>query len=369
MYTDVLQQVTPDIIPPRPSTALGEPHISIENFKTIGSYSWQRTASKPTILVPGAPRIWTEPSLPLQVPADVNNPTIDKREYRLAKMYLLPIMLAVPQTFEWPSVDILTDRWALRRLLGWAGGGGREDFRIDIDLAGADTLILSPPIGTPIRMDPRSVGVGFEHATTTAPPGEENSVPGQYHRVAAYDMGGLHCVVRFEVDASLQATEPNSGHSASRTLEILKTPLLDAFYDDIACITPAEDLIELKTKSLRQDGGGHLGPWGPRYEQMFLGQIPALYLGIHQGGIFHDISKYSKEELAMAHEEQSQPGLRKMVDALVDVRGLVKRRVLEGHGTTFSLICVQKELKLYKRRGEGVLPDEFLAYFSVGVFT
>ncbi len=70
----------------------------------------------------------------------------------------------------WPTVDIVTDRNGLRKLLRWLNPSpGREvrDFRIDVQLVGTKTLVLGrwegrsrePPTG-------RTYGIGFENATT-----------------------------------------------------------------------------------------------------------------------------------------------------------------------------------------------------------
>ena len=70
---------------------------------------------------------------------------------------------------DWPEVDVITDRNGLRKLLRWLNPSeGREvrDFRIDVELIGAKTIVLTrwegrtrePPTG-------KSYGFSFEAAT------------------------------------------------------------------------------------------------------------------------------------------------------------------------------------------------------------
>ena len=44
---------------------------------------------------------------------------------------------------DWPSVDFITDRNALRKLLRWGSGVSGKDFRIDLELAGERTVFLN----------------------------------------------------------------------------------------------------------------------------------------------------------------------------------------------------------------------------------
>ena len=93
---------------------------------------------------------------------------------------------------DWPTVDIITDRNGLRKLLRWLSPSvGREvrDFRIDVDLIGTKTIMLSrwedrmhnPP-------NARSYGFAFEAATTRPAPG---CPPSGHYRAITY-VGCFH---------------------------------------------------------------------------------------------------------------------------------------------------------------------------------
>jgi hypothetical protein len=97
---------------------------------------------------------------------------------------------------DWPNVDVITDRNGLRKLLRWLSPSpGREvrDFRIDVNLVGTKTILMTrwegrtrePPTG-------RSFGFGFEAAVTRAAPG--CTISG-HHRAITY-VRALPCIGR-----------------------------------------------------------------------------------------------------------------------------------------------------------------------------
>ena len=119
---------------------------------------------------------------------------------RLPEYPMLPVFVAADAIHgpkeaavlvDWPTVDVVTGRNSLRKLLRWLSPSSQRkvrDFRIDVQLVGIKTLVLGrwegseyePPTG-------RVYGYGFEGATTRAAPGCPPS--GQHrghHRVIAY---------------------------------------------------------------------------------------------------------------------------------------------------------------------------------------
>jgi hypothetical protein len=210
--------------------AAGEP--SITDVQCVGSYNWVE-AKAPTIVVPGtqraillavppvdlnnadtatgSPGIWKNPVLPLVIPRDIDlragQPVyVDQNGHRFPSAPLVPLFAAadaladdgVTEQVDWSSVDIVTDRNGLRKLLRWATASEKlRDFRIDVQLAGTMTIILN-------RWEPRSVdhphpavyGYSFEHNTTRTPPGCEGSTG--HHRIIRYV-----CLVHVTVESLL----------------------------------------------------------------------------------------------------------------------------------------------------------------------
>ena len=192
--------------PPRPS-ALED--LPIENVQYVASYNWVDT-EQPTIVVPGtsfpfhperhrshtragSPAIWTGRSVPFTLQPDSGSHFVDQNGARMSEYPMLPLFAAADAIHEnkepvdWPAVDVVTDRNGLRKLLRWLNPSpGREvrDFRIDVELVGAKTVVLNrwegrtrePPTG-------KTYGFAFEAATGRAAPGCPSS---GHHRAISY---------------------------------------------------------------------------------------------------------------------------------------------------------------------------------------
>lgn len=85
----------------------------------------------------------------------------------------------------WSTVDIVTDRNNLRKLLSWVEGSN-DDFRIDVQLGGTRTLLLQ-------RWEPKTTedgrqgyGATFERTVTRPAPGCERGTLSGHHRVIKY---------------------------------------------------------------------------------------------------------------------------------------------------------------------------------------
>lgn len=91
--------------------------------------------------------------------------------------------------FDWSSVDFVTDRNGLRKLLKWidaAPGDPPRDFRIDLQLAGSKTVLMNrwEQITKEQPQTRRSYGFNFEESTTVPSPGCERGTG--HHRIITY---------------------------------------------------------------------------------------------------------------------------------------------------------------------------------------
>jgi hypothetical protein len=110
---------------------------------------------------------------------------------------LLPLITAVNKVaegkekkFDWKSVDFLTDRNGLRKLMRWIGGSDVRDFRIDLQLAGEKTVLFNRwEKRTREAFSGRTFGFSFEKASTEPAPGCRDSTG--HHRIITYV--GLNC--------------------------------------------------------------------------------------------------------------------------------------------------------------------------------
>ena len=141
----------------------------------------------------GSPKIWANKQLPISVPPDGGKNFIDQNWHHMKKFTLLPPIRAVQyltdqgdtRKFDWPSVDFVTDRARLRMLHAWATGRSNR-WRIDTQLAGAGTVLMSgcAPVTKKTSGQSTSYGFNFENASTNPAPGLENA-HGHY-RIVTY---------------------------------------------------------------------------------------------------------------------------------------------------------------------------------------
>ncbi|KIY65405.1 hypothetical protein CYLTODRAFT_424363 [Cylindrobasidium torrendii FP15055 ss-10] len=341
------------LFPVPPKSIPSAETISITDLRCIGSYNWQES-EQPTMIVPGSPRIWNESSSLPTVAASTKDHVLDENRLHLPATPLLPIFLAVSPTFDWPSVDIITDRNNLQKLFSWVQGRAMK-FRIDVERAGdSDTVLLTrwEEQVTVSAPEGANYGEGFQRAATTTAPGCESAAMG-YHRIVSYNLGGVCLVVRSRVEACLPGA-PEDGASESFPPSDYAEPILNVVH--AGCNPPESSLIELVTKKKKGNGG-----WRQRYEKMFFGQTAAIYIAYHDDGKFKSVTKKTKAQLAY-HEEKMQPELQQLRQALVRIQSLAK----EHAGGAFSLVKEDdKDMKVYKReRGwEPCLPQRYMDVF------
>jgi hypothetical protein len=100
---------------------------------------------------------------------------------------LLPLFVAVKEQtpgFDWGSVDIVTDRNGLRKLLRWVDGDSKP-FRIDLELAGSKTVLMRRwEARYQEQMSGYTFGFAFEKKMTEESEGCEGS--SGHHRIVTY---------------------------------------------------------------------------------------------------------------------------------------------------------------------------------------
>jgi hypothetical protein len=106
---------------------------------------------------------------------------------------LLPLITAVDKiaeeeykpSFDWASVDFVTDRNGLRKLLRWIDGTATKSFRIDMQLAGTHSVLLNRwERRTREELSGFTYGFNFEKASTKVTTGCEESTG--HHRIVKY---------------------------------------------------------------------------------------------------------------------------------------------------------------------------------------
>jgi len=306
--------------------------------------------------------------MPMTVPLDSGEDFIDQNGHRMEDYTLLPLIRVVQdltdrgitQKFDWPSVDFVTDRGRLRKLLWWTTGRSGH-WRIDTQLAGANTVLLTGP---QVTRGARGQGVShefsFKEASTYPAPGLGNE-PG-HHRIVVYvrafclgfesidpqsyqNFDGLRMVVRFEVDACLP-------------------------YDAVSSIPPSNNpIVGRRSTKGNPFPGSDLDPPVVKIIRGGSSQVPQTHLiEIHEHKKRNvkwstSVEKFTLGQSELADIDKSeQVGFKKLRKLLGDIRTLVLK-----HGPMrISLVCVGKKLSAYRiPEGESCLPKDALDLFEV----
>ncbi|KAH8993066.1 hypothetical protein EDB86DRAFT_2930349 [Lactarius hatsudake] len=393
---------------PAPPHRTAPEYFPIDNVKYVASYNWV-DAEKPTMVVPGSPAIWTGRAVPFTLQPDDGYIYFEQKNAQLVQYPMLPLFAAadaihdqeaVPPV-DWPTVDVITDRNALRKLLRWldpSPGKAVRDFRIDVQLVGTKTLVLrrweSPTDGGHTN---RSYGHAFMAEMTRAAPDCPSS---GHYRVVAYDMCNMKMIVRFGVDACLSSPDSSVATTSTDDSNLADAPssvIAQTPTSTTSTVSPAIDIVRAGTQ-VPQDALVEVVSrsvfyldqldWNELYPQMALSQTPSLRLGVHERGEF-------KEELGarVGTETTRQSGTQRGADVqdlsaqrqetavqFVRLAGLLqdvqKVAIERGPGPEggFSLVCENGKLYVYARKLDGdvdgknpsgsCLPPEVAARFE-----
>lgn len=398
---------------PTPTRPVAPENFPIDNVEYVASYNWIE-AEKPTIVVPGSPAIWTGRAVPFTLQPDNASVYVDQNSAQLSQYPMLPLFAAAdalhgqeaaPPPVDWPTVDIITDRNGLRKLLRWLNPSpGREvrDFRIDVQLVGTKTLVLSRwESPTHETHTGRSYGHAFEETMTRAALDCPSSV---HQRAITYDMFNVKMVVRFGVDACLPSPDSSAATKsddrddladALSSVNIQQTSASKTTSTTIDIVragtqVPQDTLVEMVSRSVY-----YLDQldWNELYPQLALSQTPMLRMGVHERGEFTELREWQLEgpggrvgagttrrwgtqmganvlDLSAQRRETAVQIVR-LAKVLQDVQKLAIARG-PGPAGSFSLVCEDGKLRVYARRSDGegksvtgsCLPPEVVARFE-----
>ncbi|KAI0088709.1 hypothetical protein BDY19DRAFT_890744 [Irpex rosettiformis] len=380
-----------------PSTAnVGD--IEAKDVQYLASYTWT-DAKQPTMIVPGSPRVWRNRPLPYTVPPDTGVTYAYSNSVKIPSSPLLPLFRAIDHIessessstkLDWSSVDFITDRNNLRKLLSWIEhkekGGRIDEFRIDLQLCGVGTVLMQ-------RWEPHAVydarnsgyGDSFEKESTSPGPDCEKGIITGHSRIISYVIHGMKIVVRCEVDACIDlekdedsqslSIETRGSNNTSPPKAVSADDLADALSSlsvtssstpqdvkivDGGAVVPQSSLVKIKTRSMRNV---ETFDWSAAYLQLFLGQTYNLYLGVHQRGTFNEVREVNLEtpEFQEAAKDM-QPVLKKLGRLLDEILYIA---IEYGHKGRLSVVCRAGQLKVYERKDEAsFLPKDVLARFE-----
>jgi len=360
--------------------SIAHPTAAVENVVPIASYSWldERT---PTIAVPSSPSVWAERALPLQCKPDTAVQYINQNAFRCPDSPLTPLVESVRNwapEFDFSTIDIVTDRNNLRKLIGWAQGS-KDEFRIDLQRAGDGTVLFSRWQAKTREPPQRSYAHEFEKSMTR----NQGGNPGEnHHRIVTYDFAGLNLLVRFEVDACYPSTD-DSGLDAliAKTTSLsLSTPSDQKNSTTLSTgirivrsnndqLVDQKDLIELATRSFKNRDNFN---WLQKYPQLYLSDTPHFILGVHEYGTFTRVEKFGTDDTSNAEvrkaREEMQPGLNKLGAVLAAIHSKVLDLTDDDatgsrRDRLLAVVYQDGKLSMYERKDGPKLPAELVQCF------
>ncbi|KZT12267.1 uncharacterized protein LAESUDRAFT_746903 [Laetiporus sulphureus 93-53] len=362
---------TPLQVVQRPAVPALWKEARITQVEYVASYNWT-DSTKPTILVPGSAPEWRNKPVPFKVHVDKGLMFMDEHGFRMPSSPLYPLFRAADIMAEdrnggpvdWPSVDFITDRNCLRKILRWASGSA-EQFRIDMQLAGNRTVLMNRWERTTAQRIYGTYYHNFERASTVKARGCEAGA--SHYRVIKYDFEGLTMVVRAQVDAYLpvDATPgvPSTlnNRRSKRPVSNIDTAASTAELDVIRAGSevPQGSLVEMITRITKK---AQAYTWDEAYSQLLLSQDPHHILAVHENGEFHTITKRRINDAELVPiEATTRDKFRRLRAALEAVQELV---VEHGQSMRLSLVCLAGQLAVYERISQdSCLPENMLARF------
>ena len=350
------------------------PSASITNVKHLSSYNWIE-APTPTIVVPGRPPVWSAPRAPQQLKKDSGFIYIAQNAARHPDSPLEPLFRALyiaKPSFDIRSVDVVTDRNNVRKLLSFVNPGstrsGLETFTIDVEVTKNTAIFSRVETATQEYIGPhefRGFGHEFEKVYTT------NQISGStgHHRIVSYRFSGLNFIVRHEtdgyVDAGTKLPSSNSKELESNSLSSMLGSLSLSPTDSPPGTTPTgskltvkeegqlvplESTLEIKTRiSHKPFEIQEVAP------QLWISQTFKLVRAYHHKGTFQRPEVEDVAALIKRWEERNQKDLRKLAALINKILDVVKGC---GGNAVVKYDVKEEKLVISKVEGKMMLPKD-----------
>ena len=347
---------------------------SITEVKHLASYNWIE-ALTPTIAVPGSPHLWSAPKAPQQLKKDSGLVYIAQNAARHPDSPLEPLFRALyieNPTFDIRSIDVVTDRNNIRKLLSFINPGSAETahnpFTINVEVA-KNTAIFSRDE----TMTQETIGLhefrGFGHEFEKRYTSSQIEGSTGHHRIISYRFGNLNYIIRHETDGyvdtdakipSFNSKEPERD-GLSSLLESLSlstnkgsptnTPTGSKLtVKEEGHVTPLESNLEIKTRVIHKPL--NIQDVAP---QLWISQTLKLVRAYHYKGTFQRPEVEDVAAPIKRWEEQSQTDLRKLAALVEKIVNVVKA----GGGNAVVKYDVMKgKLVVWKADGKKMLPKD-----------
>ncbi|ODM18164.1 hypothetical protein SI65_06035 [Aspergillus cristatus] len=348
----------------------------ITDVKHLASYNWIE-ASTPTIAVPGSPAQWSPPQGNRRVKKDSGLVYIAQNAARHPDSPLEPLFrsLYIEQpTFDINSIDVVTDRNNIRKLLSFINPtlskDGLDSFTIQVDTTARTAIFCRDETATHEVIGPdkfRGFGHEFEKAYTVTQ--VKNSTG--HHRIISYRLGGLNLLVRHETDGCVGDLKPgvkNNESTGDNLANVLKSLCLSSDTTDENSVrsklaikregrvVPRESTLEIKTRAFHRPL--ELSEVAP---QLWASQTPKLVRAYHQRGSFSTPKVEDITAAVKQWEQTHQDDIKKLI-ALINHILRVTRNW--GGSCTIRYNPVEDKLEIKKIGRKKMLPDDLYSRWT-----
>ncbi|KAF2112086.1 hypothetical protein BDV96DRAFT_498594 [Lophiotrema nucula] len=321
-----------------------EHSISISNSEYVASYNWVNEESS-TITIPGRPPRWTPLQKSQRLAEDKGDFFRDPNGARYPTHPAEPAVKAILElnpNYDTSMIDIVACGSTLGHILRFARGVDRP-FRLTLDVIG-NTVFFVRKENNPKELLKNVHGYGHTFLDEYTTWDQDVKGSESHQRLIQYELGGLRCVVRFEVDgylgekADVAAREAKSSSSDADSLTGLDD-LISAMGATSVCTGPLSSNDTLTTRvagsSVPQASIFDIKTRSGKYQKnidmsdilpvLWLKQFPNFIIAYHDGyGLFKDIREQDVRADIQAWEDENREGLHKFVALLRKIVQIAK---------------------------------------------
>ncbi|KAF1960419.1 hypothetical protein CC80DRAFT_489574 [Byssothecium circinans] len=356
---------------------------SITDVQHLASYNWiEAPRATPTIAVPGSPDLWSPPNGPFRLEKDTGHIYIAQNAARHPDSPLEPLFRALyvsHPSFDIASIDVVTDRNNIRKLLGLVNprwnSYKRENFTIHVEVTNNTAIFCREETKTDEYIGPnefRGYGHSFEKKCTS----RQVSGSTGHHRIISYRFGGLKFIVRHETDgyvgvSGTQLSLQPAGNQAPEVDDL--SSVLDSLSLSPESSNPGETYPASSKLVIRKEGQAVPLPstvevktrvahrplaFEDVVSQLWVSQTPKLVRAYHTKGVFAIPKVEDVAVQVKAWEDQNQKDLRMLAGLIRKIRDIVRE---SGGRAILKYDANRDNLVFRKLGGKQMLPKGLYA--------
>lgn len=292
----------------------------------------------------GSPPLWSPPSgRPITLEPDSGQVYIDQNAARIPDAPLEPLFSAIfaqNPDFEMGTVDMITDRNNLRKLIRFLDGSSSEPFQIRAEIVNGRRVLFTRMDNetTTVIQGFRGYGRNFEKACTESTTGTSG-----YYRITSFRFAGLQCVVRHETDGYIddrvgravvqkQAKTTDSLSQLVRNLQLADYSSAATHTSTITVKREGKEVDNSSIVEIKTRAAGKSLDMNETTAQLWISQTPYLATAFHKNGMFNDIQVQDMTENILNWERSNQ----KILSSL----GCLLNQIIEAAKCSASQVAV-----------------------------